>query len=314
MWYFRAIFRIRRCSIIRVTLGVTFNKSSYQIIQFLRIIDYLFARVNINIKLGFVKRETVKFILLLCLSSNVASIEYDSRLLFSYVSKEQGRIVTSSLVVLQFHFRSNKSTICYIDFIYTYIFCLSPSPYHFSYVSFYFTLLLWPFRAWNADLSSPLTYCIRCFFFLLFSLPQPDVLDIECYYWKYWRPIRPTLLFRFDTSVSFRKAGQEEWNNISYKDKCLLAKWMVAESTFVALNFSSEGRKEFTGEEERTMKVRTQVLRSELYIERNARPLEFGAWRNGVVSRLCVFATFARTFILRAQLSAPPRTSSTRRL
>lgn len=132
----------------------------------------------------------------------------------------------------------------YIDI---YIFRLSPSPYHFSYVSFYLTLLLWPFRAWNADLSSPLIYRIRWFFFLLFSLPQPDVLDIECYYWKYWRPIRPTLLFRFGTSVSFRKAGQEEWNNILYKDKCLSAKWMAAESTFVALNFSPEAREEFTG-------------------------------------------------------------------
>lgn len=161
---------------------------------------------------------------------------------------------------------------------------------------------------------SPLIYRIRWFFFLLFSLPQPDVLDIECYYWKYWRPIRPTLLFRFGTSVSFRKAGQEEWNNISYKDKCLPAKWMAAESTFVALNFSPDARKEFTGEEERTMKVWTQVLRSELYtyIERNAGPLECEVWRNGVV---CVCIRDIRENVcFKGTIICPLRTSSTRRL
>lgn len=194
----------------------------------------------------------------------------------------------------------------YRDFtyVYVYIFRLLPSLYHF-YVSFYSRFFF--------DHSKPGTPIFRFLlcrpyplvFFLLFSLLQPDVLDIECYYWKYWRPIRPTLLFRFGTSVSFRKAGQEEWNNISYKDKCLSAKWMAAESTFVALNFSSETRKGFTGERERAMKVWIQVLRSELYIERNAGSLEFGVRRNDVVSCLCVFATSARTFVLRAQLSAP---------
>lgn len=69
----------------------------------------------------------VKFIFLSCLSRNVASIEYDSRLSFSYISQEQGRIVTSGLVILQFHFRLNKSTICYTDFIYIYISSLAIS-------------------------------------------------------------------------------------------------------------------------------------------------------------------------------------------
>jgi len=67
---------------------------------------------------------------------------------------------------------------------------------------------------------------------------------------------------------------------------------MAAESTFVALNFSPEARKEFTGEEERTMKVWTQVLRSELYtyIERGA----FGMWSLEKRRSLCVYSRHSR--------------------
>lgn len=105
------------------------------------------------------------------------------------------------------------------------------------HVSFYHILLLWP---WNADLSSTLIQRTSTVF--LSAL----VASTRCFRHRVLLlkilAAHPSDAFVRETFVSSRKARQEAWNNISYEHKCLSAKWVAVESTYVMLNFYPEVR------------------------------------------------------------------------